>query len=86
MDKQAAYAVGKQIQRVRKEAGFNQKELSEFVGISRTSIVNIESGVVSATLENLYKIAESLNVSIHKLIPENKKPKILLKRQKGGNL
>lgn len=81
MDKQASYAVGKQIQRARKEAKLTQQDLADYIGISRTSIVNIESGKVCATLENLYKISDFLNISIHSLIPENKKPKILLKRK-----
>lgn len=73
--------IGLIIRSKRKEAGITQADLGELIGISRTSIVNIESGNQSLTIENLYLIAEKLKCPVHGLIP-NVKPRFRLTLKK----
>jgi len=46
-----------------------QLELSSKIGIDDSSLRRIESGRTSPTLKTLYRIAISLNVQIHDILP-----------------
>lgn len=50
------------IENARKAKNLTQEELGKLIGLSRASIVNIESGRVSLTLPNLYKMSFALEV------------------------
>lgn len=63
--------IGLRVRKERKELGFNQIELAEEVGFTRTSIVNIETGRQRPPIHVLYSIADALGVSIICLLPEN---------------
>lgn len=60
-------SLGKRIQKLRKNAGFTQEELSEKVGISRAYMGFIEQGRYSASLEVLEKLAKVLRVKMSDL-------------------
>ena len=62
--KRVRQRLGKRVQRLRKEVGYTQEELAEFMGISRTHMGHIEQGRVSPSLAVLEKIARVLKVKI----------------------
>ncbi|MCY4357007.1 MAG: helix-turn-helix transcriptional regulator [Gammaproteobacteria bacterium] len=63
--------VGRNIRRFRKNAHQTQAHLAARVGISRTSLANIEAGRQQILLHYLYSIAESLELSSPSLLMPN---------------
>ncbi|WP_310551106.1 helix-turn-helix domain-containing protein [Paenibacillus glufosinatiresistens] len=61
--------IGERIKRKREERCMTQEDLAALVHISRPSITNIEAGRHLIRIHYLYQIAESLDVSVHDLIP-----------------
>ena len=55
--------LGKNIQKYRELAGKSQEELSEYIGVSVTSISNIERGANYPSFENFIKILNFINAS-----------------------
>lgn len=62
--------IGRRIQCERKELGFNQIELAQEIGLTRTSIANIEAGRQRLPIHVLYAIAEALGAPVTCLLPE----------------
>lgn len=64
-----------------------QEELAQRVGLSRTSITNIESGRQRLLLDHLYALAGAFGVEPGQLIPirtelsEQKEPKLDMKKR-----
>lgn len=65
--------IGKRIREARRKKGFTQGELSERVKLSRPSISYLENGQQNITLHAIYEICFVLDVSIHKILPNNMK-------------
>jgi transcriptional regulator with XRE-family HTH domain len=64
MEKEAINkVVGDRLKAVRKVMKFSQDDLSAAIGLTRTSVVNIEKGRQSLTIENLYKISEVFKIN-----------------------
>lgn len=61
--------IGKRIRTERDALGFSQIDLAAEIGLTRTSIVNIESGRQRLPIHVLYAIAEALAVSVRDLLP-----------------
>ncbi|MFP5227809.1 MAG: helix-turn-helix domain-containing protein [Acidobacteriota bacterium] len=61
--------VGRKIRQTRENAHLSQNLLAKRLGISRTSIVNIEAGRQRAPLHLLWQIAELLETEVALLIP-----------------
>lgn len=61
---------GKMIYERRKKIGYNQDELASAVGLTRTSIVNIEKGKQSLTVENLLKVCAVLKCKVVDILPQ----------------
>lgn len=61
--------IGERIVRARSAASLSQSKLAKKVGVSRTSIVNIESGRQRAPLHLLWQIAEALEVEAADVLP-----------------
>ena len=61
--------MGKNLEKVRNAKGFSQDRLTEECGLSKGAISKIESGKVSVKVITLAKIADTLKVSIHKIVP-----------------
>jgi transcriptional regulator with XRE-family HTH domain len=61
--------IGHHIKELRKQKGLTQEELSEYIGVSRASIVNIEKGRQSATYKNLFLICKCLGIKSSDLLP-----------------
>lgn len=63
--------IGRRIRAEREALGFCQSDVATYVGLTRTSMVNIESGRQRLPLHALYAIAEAFGVSIGCLLPQN---------------
>lgn len=61
---------GKKLAEARKNANVTQEALSKALGLSRTSIVNIEKGRQPVQLHLAAKMALSLGTSMLKLVPD----------------
>lgn len=72
-------ALGKKIRQTRDERNISQAEMARAIGLSRTSITNIEKGRQPVQVHILVKIAETLNVNFSTLLiaekPQNDKDK-----------
>ena len=62
--------VGQRIQEYREKAKMSQETLGEYVGLSSTSISNIERGLHYPSMDNFIKIANSLGVSADLLLSD----------------
>ena len=60
---------GQLLAKKRKEAELSQESLAKAVGLTRTSITNIERGRQPVNLHTLYLIAEILNLDVVELLP-----------------
>lgn len=68
-DKEINKYVGMKIKEFRKEKKLTQKELADLVGIKNSAISNYEQGVRIPKRDFLFKVANSLNVSIDEFFP-----------------
>jgi transcriptional regulator with XRE-family HTH domain len=73
MLRQAGYyrELGQRIQRTRRGLGLTQEGLAGMVGLTRTSMVNIERGRQKVLAHTLVKLARSLKVTIDVLARES---------------
>lgn len=67
--------LGDRVSDRRREASFSQEELAERVGLSRSSIVNIEKGRQRPPLHTLWEIAEALDADPKILMPSREEVK-----------
>ncbi len=58
-------ALGYRLQSLREEKGLTQGELAERIGLTRTSVTNMEAGRQNITVNLLYKIADELSVKVN---------------------
>jgi transcriptional regulator with XRE-family HTH domain len=61
--------IGKMVRDAREAAALTQGLLAQHVGLTRTSITNIERGRQKIQVHTLYAIAEALNVRVATLLP-----------------
>lgn len=62
-------ALGNRIKEKRESKGISQTDFSSYIGISRSSLVNIEKGRQRTPLHVIYSIAETLGISVLELMP-----------------
>ena len=62
-------SVGALIKKKRIESGLDQETFAGIMDLSRVSVVNIEKGRQSVTLESLYKVAYSLDCPVSEFLP-----------------
>ncbi|MBS6552652.1 MAG: helix-turn-helix transcriptional regulator [Clostridium sp.] len=67
--------MGKKIQEIRKEKNITQKQLAEYIDISRYTLSKIENGRYDMNIITFYKITEILKVKPYILIKEIKNNK-----------
>lgn len=58
---------GLNVKKYRQIKGYSQEKLAEITGLHRTYISSVERGTRSISLNNIEKIAQSLEVEIYKL-------------------
>ena len=62
------------LKKIREQKNFSQKGMAQHIGISTKLYNELENATANATLETLEKIAESLELSLEKLLlPQNYK-------------
>ncbi|WP_194915348.1 helix-turn-helix domain-containing protein [Catenulispora rubra] len=62
--------LGRNIRRLRLDAGLVQAQLARMTGVSRASITNVEAGSQAPPPYRLARIAEALGVRVAELMPE----------------
>lgn len=72
MEREAVYQrLGGNIRRAREERDLNQGELAELIGMTRTSITNLETGRQGLQVYQLLRIARALSTSLDNLIDDD---------------
>jgi DNA-binding XRE family transcriptional regulator len=61
--------IGFRIKEARKKTGVSQDELSNTIGINRTSLSNIENGRHQPSLYLLYRICAELKIDVQDILP-----------------
>ena len=64
--------LGQKLKELRKGKGFTQEQLGEYVGITKSAIVNYEAGIRKIPLDLLSKLADFHAVSIDSLFEREK--------------
>ncbi|MHA4895775.1 helix-turn-helix transcriptional regulator [Pedobacter sp. PWIIR3] len=64
-----AQILGKNIKELRQNLDMNQDDLAERIGLTRTSISNIEAGRQLAPLDLMYKLFHELGTELHFILP-----------------
>ena len=67
--------LGEKIKEARKQAGLSQEQLSEKLGVSRSAVAKWETNGGIPDRDNLYRLAEVLNVTVndlHHIIEQSK--------------
>jgi transcriptional regulator with XRE-family HTH domain len=60
---------GQRLRSFRERAGLTQHQLATFLGLSRTSISNVEAGRQRIPLHHVYALAGAVNCRIEELLP-----------------
>lgn len=61
--------IGYNIWKIRREKGLTQQQLADKMGLSRTSITNIERGRQRFRIDQIYRFAVIFQVSLARLLP-----------------
>ncbi|MFM1825764.1 MAG: hypothetical protein RLZZ37_399 [Actinomycetota bacterium] len=61
-------AFGKSMKKVRIQAKLSQERLAEIAGLDRKTISRIENGHLSPSLDNLWAIADALEMQAYELL------------------
>lgn len=62
--------IGNEIKRMRKIKGYSQQDFADMISLTRASVINIEKGRHSPTLEKIYIICKILECTPNDLFPE----------------
>jgi transcriptional regulator with XRE-family HTH domain len=71
-DKKLYAELGDRIRRLRRAQApeMNQEKLAKILGLTRTSVTNIESGKQKITVDTLYRLCEEFSVEVSDLLPK----------------
>lgn len=63
--------LGERIQRLRRMQSplMSQERLAKILGLTRTSVTNIECGKQKVTLDTIYKLCETFSIQVAELMP-----------------
>jgi transcriptional regulator with XRE-family HTH domain len=73
--------VGLRVKKLRKEIGYNQEQLSQLMNLTRTSIINIESGRHGLGAESIYTMCRILKCMPNDLFPAIKSVRVEVKHK-----
>lgn len=70
-DKKLYALLGERIKRLRRMQSpeMNQEKLGQILGLTRTSVTNIERGKQKLTVDALYKLCETFSIEVSALMP-----------------
>ncbi len=60
-------ALGKRIQKLRRDAGISQEELSNISEVSLAQITRIERGTINPTVSTIYALSKGLGIKTNKI-------------------
>ena len=60
--------VGKRLKEIRMQKGLSQQKLGDMIGVTKVSICGYENGTRVPTIDNLVKLADSLDTTIDYLL------------------
>ena len=66
--------IGERVREMRKAQGYSQEKFAVVCGLDRTYIAGVEAGKRNISIENLFKIADALNLSLGELCGDNTPP------------
>ena len=69
--------IGQRIAELRKRAGISQQRLAEMLGVSRTTITQIENGKRKVSADELAKFSEIFNLSVDNLLSLKEEPEVI---------
>jgi len=75
--------IGQRTAELRKKAGISQQRLAEMLGVSRTTITQIENGKRKVSVDELAKFSEIFNLSVDNLLSSKDKPEVILAEKQG---
>jgi transcriptional regulator with XRE-family HTH domain len=78
-------AIGRKIKSFRTLKGFTQEDLAEQLGISKTSVQDIENGKTDLNFTRLQQIADQLNATLVELIGIGEGDFVYIHKNTGGN-
>jgi len=70
--------IGQRTAGLRKKAGISQQRLAEMLGVSRTTITQIENGKRKVSVDELAKFSEIFNLSVDNLLSSKDKPEVII--------
>ena len=69
--------IGQRTAELRKRAGISQQKLSELLGVSRTTIAQIESGKRKLSVDELERLSKIYNLSMENLLSSREEPEVI---------
>ena len=61
--------VGRAIRRIRKERGITQADMSDYMGIPRPSLSNLENGGIFISVDHIKLVCDFFNIHSSELLP-----------------
>lgn len=74
--------IGQRIKKLREQTGMSQQDLADKLGVLRPTISQMENGDRKVVAEELIKLSEILNTSVHYLIGLVDQPEIVLQERR----
>ncbi len=81
---EAAPAIGKTIQRLRKAYNLSLGELSEQSGVAKSIISQIERNETNPTIGTVYRLSRALDTTIDEVLRDEEEPNFLAHQTKAG--
>ena len=69
--------IGQRTAELRKRAGISQQKLAEMLGVSRTTITQIESGKRKVSADELARLSKIYNLSVDSLLSLREEPEVI---------
>ncbi len=70
--------IGQRTAELRRRAEISQQRLAEMLGVSRTTITQIENGKRKVSVDELEKFSEIFNLSVDNLLSSKEEPEVIL--------
>ncbi len=69
--------LGQRTAELRKRAGISQQRLAEMMGVSRTTITQIENGKRKVSADELVRLSEIYNLSVDNMLSSKEEPEVI---------
>ncbi|MBA7473671.1 MAG: DUF4065 domain-containing protein [Dehalococcoidia bacterium] len=75
--------LGQRTAELRKRSGISQQRLAEMMGVSRTTITQIENGKRKVSVDELARLSEIYNLSVDSLLSLKEEPEVIFAEKQG---